>query len=239
MTATELLKDPFLQIDGYGYEIRPIDYHATDPVVHEPRFCDRHPCYDSLTTSFSDDVGYEPDHDLDYETEEFDTSEIDQFFVSPEHDHLEDADIAIKGKKSGDGSIFFRLRTVDLQGRVRKIYFPFDIENDTTLSVATEMVSQLDIIQQDATKIVDMIDGEIASLVPDWNKGVIIEKEKDEEDLNIDYYKNSTSTPHLSDYISSDKPDKPNLQILHCSGHASMHGRFEEVTYQVEETEEC
>ena len=52
-------------------------------------------------------------------------------------------------------------------GRIRNIYFPFDVEFDTALSVATEMVSELDITDQDFTKIADMIDGEITSLVPE------------------------------------------------------------------------
>jgi hypothetical protein len=31
------------------------------------------------------------------------------------------------------------------------IYFPFDIETDTTLSVATEIIAKLDITDQDVT----------------------------------------------------------------------------------------
>lgn len=52
---------------------------------------------------------------------------------------------------------------------MRNIYFPFDIETDTAISVAREMVEELEMDECDVTKIANMIDGEIASLVPSWN----------------------------------------------------------------------
>ncbi|KAL8153666.1 hypothetical protein V2J09_011426 [Rumex salicifolius] len=233
LSARELLKDPFLKTGGHGYNIKPFDYHTTDPVVQPPSL-DRQPCYDSLAMRYSDFVSYEPDHGLEYQTEDFSTSEIDEFFMSSDHDHLAKSDITIKGKSSDDGSIFFRLRTIDKQGHIRNIYFPFDIENDTALSVATEMVAELDMIQQEATKIADMIDGEIASLVPDWNKGERIE----EEEEKVSVIENSTCTLNLDDYVTSDEPTKHNLQVLECSGQTSTCGRFEQVTYQVDATEQ-
>lgn len=54
-------------------------------------------------------------------------------------------------------------------GRVRNIYFPFDIETDTAISVAREMVEELEMDDCDIAKIANMIDGEIASLVPSWS----------------------------------------------------------------------
>ena len=44
------------------------------------------------------------------------------------------------------------------------------------MSVATEMVAELDITDQDVTRIADMIDGEIASLVPEWRPGPGLEE---------------------------------------------------------------
>lgn len=63
-----------------------------------------------------------------------------------------------------------------ISGRVRNIYFSFDIETDTALSVAMEMISELDITDQDVTKIAEMIDGEIANLVPGWKRGLYTEE---------------------------------------------------------------
>lgn len=106
------------------------------------------------------------------------------------------------------------LKMVVISGHVRNIYFPFDTEIDTALSVATEMVSELDITDQDVTKIAEMIDGEIASLVPEWKPGFGID-----ESANIAY-----SSPH------------PGKTVHGCG---SVHGRFEEITYQVEGSEQC
>ena len=43
----------------------------------------------------------------------------------------------------------------------------------------------------------------------------------------------------MFDYVSSNNPCGKNLQFLHCSktGCAAVHGRFEEITYQVEGSE--
>lgn len=53
-------------------------------------------------------------------------------------------------------------------GQVRNILFPFDIEADTSVSVATEMVAELDLTDQDVTTIAAMIDAEIQAYFPDW-----------------------------------------------------------------------
>lgn len=105
------------------------------------------------------------------------------------------------------------LRVLSFAGHIRNIYFPFDIESDTALSVATEMVAELDITDQDVTKIADMIDGEIGSLVPDWKPGPGIEE-----------------TPKVANSLFC-RNCASNLQILQCSGNgcAAMHGRFEEI----------
>ncbi|KAG2289359.1 hypothetical protein Bca52824_048963 [Brassica carinata] len=74
-------------------------------------------------------------------------------------------------------NVFFHSQTDHKQfplvaGLVRNIYFPFDIESDTAISVAREMVEELEMEDRDVTKIANMIDGEIASLVPDWRSGL-------------------------------------------------------------------
>ncbi|XP_047308714.1 probable serine/threonine-protein kinase WNK9 [Impatiens glandulifera] len=126
---------------------------------------------------------------------------------------IEDVAISINGRKA-DGDVFLRLKITDNEGRVRNIYFHFDIETDTALSVATEMVAELDLTDQDAAKIADMIDGAVASLVPEWEKGLL-----------------SLNENSINGYCSN-----KNVQVLECSqdGCATVHGRFEEITYQFE-----
>ncbi|TKY73559.1 serine/threonine-protein kinase WNK2 [Spatholobus suberectus] len=54
-------------------------------------------------------------------------------------------------------------------GHIRNIHFPFDIEADTSTSVASEMVEELELTDQDVTAIARMIDSEIRYHIPSWN----------------------------------------------------------------------
>lgn len=106
---------------------------------------------------------------------------------------------------------------------------------DTALSVATEMVAELDITDQDVTSIAGMIDGEIALLVPKWRRGPRIEETTDY--ANQSFCENCVSNhTTVTDFLSRNQSGK-NLQLLQCCMHgcASMHGRFEEITFQSEE----
>lgn len=53
-------------------------------------------------------------------------------------------------------------------GKFRNIHFPFDIEVDTPISVAKEMVQELDLTDNDVSVFAAMIDSEILSHIPDW-----------------------------------------------------------------------
>ncbi|KAH7843520.1 hypothetical protein Vadar_017604 [Vaccinium darrowii] len=230
LTATELLRDPFLQTDDYGFDLRTIDYCRDfceiGPMLRKPILRNHH-SDNSLMDSYSNYDGYEHHNDLDYYPVEFEPSKI-QIFTSQDDEHSAHVDITINGRRGEDDGIFIRLRIADKEGRVRNIYFHFDIETDTAMSVATEMVSELDINDRDVTKIADMIDSEIASLVPDWDRRPCVEESPGF--TNTSYCHNCASNATLE-----------NLQLLKCSqrGCAAVHGRFEEITYQFEGSENC
>ena len=99
------------------------------------------------------------------------------------------------------------------------------------------MVAELDITDQDVKKLADMIDNEIASLVPEWKRGTRIEESSQCESAS--FCLNCATNGSLFGYASSDNPCAKNLQFFHCSknGCAAIHGRFEEITYQVEGSE--
>ncbi|KAK6130290.1 hypothetical protein DH2020_035962 [Rehmannia glutinosa] len=208
LSAWELLNDPFLQIDDYGYDLRPLNYQREydeiGPFLRQPLLgTAHHSTNSSLVNGYSNYISYEHEHDLDSQSVEYEATEINLF-----------------------------------TSRVRNIYFPFDIETDTALSVATEMVAELDITDQDVTKIAEMIDGEIASLVPEWKSGFGLE-----ESLNLkngSCCQNCASDDSITGYLSSHRPGK-SLQVVQCSKHGcgSVHGRFEEITYQVEGSDQC
>uniref|UniRef100_A0A0D9WBW1 non-specific serine/threonine protein kinase n=1 Tax=Leersia perrieri TaxID=77586 RepID=A0A0D9WBW1_9ORYZ len=77
--------------------------------------------------------------------------------------------------------IFYPLQSnMKASGHAQNIHFPFDIEADTSISVATEMVVQLDLTDQDVTAIAEMIDAEIRAHIPDWALEELVENQGDE-----------------------------------------------------------
>lgn len=242
LTAMELLKDPFLQIDDYGSNLSPIecqrDYYDGQPFVRQPLYDIHISNNSSYNNGYTNYLGYGPENDLGYHSLDYETSEID-LFTGQEDGHWGDVDLTIKGKRREDDGIFLRLRIADKEGRIRNIYFPFDIESDTALTVATEMVSELDLTDQDVTKIADMIDGEISSLVPEWKRGSVIDESS--ECMSSSFCQKCASNDYLSDYVSSTTAGAKNVQVLQGSKHscAAVHGRFEEITYQVGGPEQC
>ncbi|GLT78504.1 hypothetical protein SLA2020_500360 [Shorea laevis] len=235
LSAKELLKDPFLQIDDYGIDWREREFQSgysdATPLIRQPVYDFHHSNSSSLINGYTN----YPAYDLENET---DCPEIDLFSIQDD-EHLGDIDIAIEGKKREDDGIFLRLRIADKEGRIRNIYFAFDIETDTALSVATEMVSELDITDQEVTTIADMIDGEIATLVPEWKMELGLDENS--HWCSASFCEHCASNGYLSDYVSSANGAATNVQVLQSSnqGCAAVHGRFEEITYQVEESEEC
>ncbi|KAK7397286.1 hypothetical protein VNO78_18454 [Psophocarpus tetragonolobus] len=238
LSARELLDDPFLQIDDSEYDLGPVDSGVFDdmsPHFHQP-FFDIHWSYSNMSTEYSNGFEYEGDwysHPADIEPSGI------ELFECHDDEASGDVDISIKGKRKDDGGIFLRLRIADKEGHIRNIYFPFDIEIDTALSVATEMVAELDITDQDVISIADMIDGEIASLVPEWKPGPGIEETNHfvNKFFCHDCVSNHTSGGNVMDFHSHNQGGKnKNSQLPQSCRHGctSMHGRFEEVTFQSE-----
>ncbi|KAE8733455.1 No lysine kinase 10 isoform 2 [Hibiscus syriacus] len=56
----------------------------------------------------------------------------------------------------------------ELQCRARNIQFSFYLDSDTAISIAVEMVKQLDLSNEDKTVIAELIDSLISNLVPCW-----------------------------------------------------------------------
>ncbi|XP_068647310.1 probable serine/threonine-protein kinase WNK9 [Aristolochia californica] len=231
LPARELLKDPFLQIDESGSDLRMIDYHDEiediGSLLMRPLY-DPHYSAGSLVTCYSN---HEPENGLGYVVVGSEPPHAIEIFSREDDEPSTNVDISIKGKRRDDDHIFLRLRIADKEGRVRNIYFPFDVQTDTALSVATEMVAELDITDQDVTGIADMIDGEISSLVPEWKSGTGIE----DASPTICHHcgTNGSSNGSLFDDLSDNAGGNNFLRCtrLEC---AAMHGRFEEITYQVD-----
>uniref|UniRef100_A0A6N2LXG0 non-specific serine/threonine protein kinase n=1 Tax=Salix viminalis TaxID=40686 RepID=A0A6N2LXG0_SALVM len=233
LSARELLNDPFLQIDGRESDLRLLDHgievDGLGPLIRPPYIELLHEYNNSYSNGYSNCYDYEAPNEWEYHPVEVELSGIELFEYHDEHPA--NVDISIKGKRGHDGGIFLRLRIADKEGHIRNIYFPFDIETDTALSVATEMVAELDITDQDVTKIADMIDGEITSLVPEWRPGPGIEETPCFANQTFCHNCASTciSNGSFIDFLSNNP-----CCSLEC---ASMHGRFGEITFEVDESE--
>ncbi|XVE54594.1 hypothetical protein DITRI_Ditri03aG0094200 [Diplodiscus trichospermus] len=76
-------------------------------------------------------------------------------------------DVKVQGQTKDLNTIFLKLRITDSTGHIRNIHFPFDTEADTATAVATEMVEELDLTDQDVATIAEMIESKILPHVPD------------------------------------------------------------------------
>ncbi|KAK4379051.1 hypothetical protein RND71_000913 [Anisodus tanguticus] len=234
LSAKELLDDPFLRIDDNESYLRPIESRREldymNPLLRQGKSFGN-----GTYNGYCNDYGFDDTNEWASDPNEYEQTGIEIFeYNDDEHDeHSADLDITIKGKRREDGSIFLRLRIADKEGRIRNIYFPFDVEYDTALTVATEMVSELDITDQDVTKIADMIDGEIPKLEPDWKPGPGIEETPRFANSSLcrNCSSNNSSIGSFMNFLSKN-PAAQNLQFTECNGCAATHGRFEEVTYQ-------
>ncbi|XWS47873.1 hypothetical protein CRYUN_Cryun13aG0023000 [Craigia yunnanensis] len=77
-------------------------------------------------------------------------------------------DVKVQRQRKDLNIVFLKLRIADSTGHIRNMYFPFDIEADTATAVASEMVGELDLTDQDVPIITEMIESEIRSHIPDW-----------------------------------------------------------------------
>ncbi|KAG8374546.1 hypothetical protein BUALT_Bualt10G0006400 [Buddleja alternifolia] len=77
-------------------------------------------------------------------------------------------EFTLKGEKCDDNSISLTLRIADYSGRVRNVHFEFYINVDTALSIAAEMVEQLDLLKDDVAFIAELINSLISQLIPCW-----------------------------------------------------------------------
>ncbi|CAD6243037.1 unnamed protein product [Miscanthus lutarioriparius] len=150
-SAKELLQDPFLCPDN----------------THEPAITK----FTSPTPNKTVDISLASLH-----------MDVDTFESSPSNSCKENAhspvleftrtnkntELKLKGEKHDNNSVSLVLRIADLSGHARNIHFLFYLDSDTAMSVAAEMVEQLELADCDVTFIADFIDLLIVNLVPGW-----------------------------------------------------------------------
>ncbi|KAH7280488.1 hypothetical protein KP509_37G070100 [Ceratopteris richardii] len=185
LTARELLMDPFLQFE------KDSDYEYNLPFVWKGL-----PSSDSVD-SFHYSSGKNMIKDSPSSSQTFQSlnskleaagitdcvSSEDSRSVTPpssaftENEEGQRMDFQVKGKRRSEDIVHLRLRIEQQKGDVRCIGFLFKLGFDTPVSVATEMVSELDISDQNVTRIAEVIDAALQVIAPDWQLGKVTEGE--------------------------------------------------------------
>ncbi|KAK1564456.1 hypothetical protein Q3G72_003684 [Acer saccharum] len=176
LPAMELLKDPFLALET-----------PKEPICNPLQLLDLVPKLTNLPMS-------EP-HPMDIDTNckklsvcssaksnienpLFSTLELQLF--------TENNKFWLRGEKKDDNTISLTLRIVDECGRARNIHFAFYPNSDTAISIAEEMVEQLELCKEDVVFIAALIDNLMIKLVPSWKPSL-----QSNANLPISLYKGS------------------------------------------------
>ncbi|KAH9316977.1 hypothetical protein KI387_018746 [Taxus chinensis] len=224
LPARELLMDPFLQCDGSKDST---DYMQVEASVMPPAEDFEEPStirgsgstsvhldgssVSNDATAVSHSISGYISGDSDRESNPSSGSQIEKNDYSPPLPCLEvrsltkSKDMKLKGKKKDDNTISLRFRMADDGGHARNIHFLFFLDSDTALSVAREMIEQLDLPDLDLTQIAELIDTLIAGIVPQWKSGL----STDETD-----HINENAAENVSDESHLDGVDKNEMERL-------------------------
>ncbi|KAJ8748578.1 hypothetical protein K2173_003479 [Erythroxylum novogranatense] len=159
LPASELLKDSFLQPENSMEPVR-------DPLLLPKKYPG------SLSLSNSGPLSMDMDTDIEQiclsanDGSKNDSSNWPVLEFQRAHKNNE---FRLRGEKNDDNSVSLTLRIADPSGRVRNIHFLFYLDSDTALSVASEMVEQLELADHDVAFIAELIDYLIMNLLPGWN----------------------------------------------------------------------
>ncbi|KMT10717.1 hypothetical protein BVRB_5g118250 isoform B [Beta vulgaris subsp. vulgaris] len=175
LSAKELLRHPFLsdvspEIAGHSSQVNLLRGESSSEAVHKKSGTDK--------TTFLSDVSPEiAGHSSQVNLLRGESSseavhkksDTDKTSVLDNSDPGPSRGLSVHGERKDINTIFIKLRIADSKDKCRNIHFPFDIEADTSIAVASEMVHELDLTDQDITNIADMIDSEIRALIPEWS----------------------------------------------------------------------
>ncbi|KAH0940883.1 hypothetical protein HID58_000520, partial [Brassica napus] len=129
------------------------------------------------------------------------------FLNENEMDRLKLEDDETGELDSEDNKFYLKLPIANENGLAKNVSFCFDIMNDTSIDVATEMVKELEITEWDPVEIAKMIDGEISSLVPGWRSE---EDDESPHDYHTPFHSSSShssSRASLSNYMAPGRQD--------------------------------
>ncbi|KAI9180305.1 hypothetical protein LWI28_003424 [Acer negundo] len=158
LSAKDLLKDPFLQVENPKEPMRdPLQLpHQNLKVLNLPK-------PGPLSMDIDTDYKQLSRSTFTGSNNESPVCQVLEFLRTHKNNEFR-----LRGKKNDDNSISLTLRIADSFGRVRNIHFLFYIDSDTAVSVAAEMVEQLELANHDVAFIAEFIDYLIMKLLPGW-----------------------------------------------------------------------
>lgn len=117
-------------------------------------------------------------------------------------------EFTVEGQRRDVNTIFLKLRIADSSGHIRNIHFPFNIGADTSISVASEMVEELELTDQDVSTIAKTIDSEIQYHIPSWNPS------ETPDNNSFEFSGQTPETKTEASPIGNDSPSSLALEIL-------------------------
>ncbi|GMN31363.1 hypothetical protein TIFTF001_003231 [Ficus carica] len=158
LSAIKLLDDPFLATEN----LRDLDRGPLEIPKFIPKSVDssQPECRPMDIDSNSKNLSVDSCAKLSDETSSVSSLELWRY--------TENNEFRLNGEKDNNNTISLTLRIRDSCGRIRNIHFSFYLESDTAVSIAGEMVEQLDLSNEDVTVIAELIDDLILKLVPSW-----------------------------------------------------------------------
>ncbi|KAF8405865.1 hypothetical protein HHK36_007943 [Tetracentron sinense] len=179
LPAKELLKDPFLQVDGFA---RNCPLPLPDIVMPKTgAFGDRCLLSEEPTHTREMPLSMDVDADEDYELpiitfSENSVSDGSLSMCLEVQRARRGNDFRLKGERNDENSVSLILRIADQNGRLRNIHFLFYLDSDTAFSVSSEMVEQLELADQNVMFIAELIDLLLMNLIPNWKPCVPIDQ---------------------------------------------------------------
>ncbi|KAI9401133.1 hypothetical protein POPTR_001G085500v4 [Populus trichocarpa] len=157
LSAIDLLKDPFLATENSKEVVSSLSQlpNVICKQVHLPQSESHHMDIDCKMLS----LGSCPKS----------INESPQFLTLELRRFTENNEFRLRAEKNDDNTVSLTLRIADPCGRARNIHFTFYLNSDTAVSIAEEMVEQLDLSSEDVAVIAELIDSLIVNLVPCWN----------------------------------------------------------------------
>ncbi|KAL6004993.1 putative serine/threonine-protein kinase wnk6 [Asimina triloba] len=176
--AKELVKDPFLQWNGLNGLA--IDHPFPLPDIVVPKtgtFADRCVLSEKPTSAKQGPVSMDIDNSVDGPptiTVIKKRSGNGLPLVLEVQQVNKETDFKLKGSRNDEKSISIVMRIAVQNENIRNIHFLFYLDSDTALSVAREMVEQLELADQMVMFIAELIDLLLVNLIEGWKHCVQI-----------------------------------------------------------------